>query len=155
MTYDNEAVVRQAYHLAEGNVLDVTGFVACFTEDGVFYDVVANNTYEGQEIGDVVTWMGNLLPDVHRKLYRVTTLGDLVAVELAIQGTFRGPLDTPAGAIQPMGAKIDIPTADFWYMRDGKVERFNCYVGYSVMYAQMGAAPDFASAVAAAPAPAG
>jgi hypothetical protein len=37
-------------------------------------------------------------------------------------------------------------------MRDGKVETFNCYVGYSVMFAQMGAAPDFASAVAAVPA---
>jgi hypothetical protein len=96
--------------------------------------------------------MGNLLPDVHRELRRVTALGDVVAVELSIQGTFEGPLETPAGAIQPTGAKIDIPTADFWYMHDGKVETFNCYVGYSVMFAQMGAAPDFASAVAAAPA---
>jgi ketosteroid isomerase-like protein len=152
MTYDNEAIVRQDYHLAEGNVLDVAGFVASFTEDGVFNDIVADKSYEGQAIGDTVTWMGNLLPDVHRELHRVTALGDVVAVELSIQGTFEGPLDTPAGAIQPTGAKIDIPTADFWYMRDGKVETFNCYVGYSVMFAQMGAAPDFASAVAAVPA---
>ena len=46
------------------------------------------------------------------------------------------------------GAKIDVPTADFWYLRDGKVETFNCYVGYSAMFAQMGVMPDFASAVA-------
>jgi ketosteroid isomerase-like protein len=151
MAYDNEAIVRHAYHLAEGNVLDVAGFVACFTEDGVFDDIVGGKLYEGQAIGDTVTWMGNLLPDVHRELRRVTTLGDVVAVELSIQGTFEGPLDTPAGAIQPTGAKIDIPTADFWYMQDGKVKRFNCYVGYVVMYTQMGAPPDFASAVAAAP----
>jgi len=151
MAYDNEAIVRHAYHLAEGNVLDVAGFVACFTDDGVFDDIVAGKLYEGQAIGDTVTWMGNLLPDVHRELHRVTTLGDVVAVELSIQGTFEGPLDTPAGAIQPTGAKIDIPTADFWYMQDGKVKRFNCYVGCVVMYTQMGAPPDFASAVAAAP----
>jgi hypothetical protein len=27
MTYDNEAIVRHAYHTAEGSVLDVAGFV--------------------------------------------------------------------------------------------------------------------------------
>ena len=152
MTSNNETAVRHAYHLAEGNVLDVAGFVAAFTEDGVFDDIVADKTYEGQAIGDTVTWMANLLPDVHRELHRVQDLGDVVAVELSIQGTFEGPLDTPAGAVQPTGAKIDIPTADFWYMRDGKVARFNCYVGYNVMYSQMGAPPDFASAVAGVPA---
>jgi hypothetical protein len=93
--------------------------------------------------------MAKLLPDVHRELLRVNALGDVVTVELSIQGTFLGPLETPAGTVQPTGAKIDVPTADFWYVRDGKVETFNCYVGYSVMFAQMGAMPDFESAVAA------
>ena len=91
--------------------------------------------------------MGKLIPDVHRELHRVTVLGDVVAVELSIQGTFLGPLETPAGIVQPTGAKIDVPTADFWYLRDGKIETFNCYVGYSIMFAQMGVLPDFASAV--------
>jgi SnoaL-like domain len=92
--------------------------------------------------------MAKLLPDVHRDLHRVTVLGDVVAVELSIQGTFLGPLETPAGIVQPTGAKIDVPTADFWYLRDGKIETFNCYVGYSIMFVQMGVVPDFASAVA-------
>ena len=42
-----------------------------------------------------------------------------------------------------------MPTADFWYLRDGKIETFDCYVGFSIMFAQMGVMPDFASAVAA------
>ena len=147
MAYDNEAVVRHAYHTAEGNVLDVAGFVASFTEDGVFNNIVANESYRGERLGDVVLDMAKLLPDVHRELYRVSVLGDVVAVELSIQGTFLGPLETPAGTIQPTGAKIDVPTADFWYLRDGKVETFNCYVGFSVMFAQIGAPPDFAAAV--------
>jgi hypothetical protein len=42
-----------------------------------------------------------------------------------------------------------VPTADFWYLHDGKIETFNCYVGYRIMFAQMGVLPDFASAVAA------
>jgi hypothetical protein len=37
-------------------------------------------------------------------------------------------------------------------LRDGKIESFNCYVGYSVMFAQMGVNPDFAAAVDATPA---
>jgi hypothetical protein len=46
------------------------------------------------------------------------------------------------------GAKIDVPTADFWYLRDGKVEKFDCYVGYTDMYAQMGVNLDWAAAIA-------
>ena len=152
MTHDNEAIVRHAYHTAEGSVLDVAGFVASFTDDGVFNNVVAGESYRGERLGDVVVDMAKLLPDVHRELYRVSVLGDVVAVELSIQGTFLGPLETPAGTIEPTGARIDVPTADFWYLRDGKVETFNCYVGFSVMFAQMGAPPDFASALAAHPA---
>ena len=149
MTHDNEAIVRHAYHMAEGDVLDVPGFVGSFTEDGVFNDIVGQESYRGEKLGDVLLNMAKLLPDVHRELHRVSALGDVVAVELSIQGTFQGPLETPAGIVQPTGAKVDVPTADFWYLRDGKIETFNCYVGYSVMFAQMGVTPDFASAVTA------
>jgi SnoaL-like protein len=147
MTHDNEAIVRHAYHTVEGDVQDVAGFVGSFTEDGVFNDVVGEESYRGEQLGDVVVRMAQLVPDVHRELYRVNVLGDVVAVELSIQGTFLGPLETPAGIVQPTGAKIDVPTADFWYLRDDKIETFNCYVGYSIMFAQMGVMPDLASAV--------
>jgi len=36
MNYDDEAIVRNAYHPAEGNVLDIPGCIDSFTEDGVF-----------------------------------------------------------------------------------------------------------------------
>jgi ketosteroid isomerase-like protein len=149
MTHDNEAIVRNAYRAAEGDVLDVAGFVGSFAQDGVFNDIVGQESYRGEQLADVVLRMAQLLPDVHRELHRVTALGDTVAVELSIQGTFLGPLETPAGVVQPTRAKIDVPTADFWYLRDGKIETFNCYVGFPIMFAQMGVMPDFASAVAA------
>jgi hypothetical protein len=63
--------------------------------------------------------MGKLVPDVHRALYRVNVLGDVVAIEVSIRGTFLGPFETPAGVIQPTGAKINFPTADFSCARDG------------------------------------
>ena len=149
MSTNAEAVVRAAYHAAEGTVLDIEGFKDLFTEDGVFNNVVAGESYRGEHLGDLVAFMGALAPDVHRELHRVHVIGDVVTVELSIRGTFTGPFPTPAGVVAPTGAKLDIPTADFWYIEDGKIKEFNCYVGLSVMLTQLGVAPDFASAVAA------
>jgi len=152
VTTDTEALVRRAYHMAEGDVLDAQGFIDLFAEDGVFNGiggVSGQESYRGEHLGDVIVWMGKFLPDVHRELHRVNVLGDVVAIELSIRGTFLGPFETPAGVIQPTGAKLDIPTADFWYVRHGKIQEFNCHIGTTTMFAQLGVLPDFASAVAA------
>jgi ketosteroid isomerase-like protein len=143
----NEEIVRAAYRTAEGSVQDLAGWRNAFTEDGVFNNIAAGESYTGDRLGDVVTYMGSLLPDVHRELLRVHESGNLVVVELLIQGTFLGPLPTPAGPVAPTGAKVSIPTADFFYLRDGKIETFNCYVSMNIMLAQMGVYPDFAAAV--------
>jgi ketosteroid isomerase-like protein len=147
MAYDNEAIVRNAYHTAEGNVLDIPGWVGSFTEDGVFNNVSGEASYRGEHLKDVVLSFAKQFPDIHRELHRVNVMGDVVAVELSIQGTFDGPMETPAGVIQPTGAKVDIPCADFFYMRNGKIERFDCYPAVSTMLEQIGVLPDFASAV--------
>src|ERR1700745_735912 len=108
MTYDNETIVRNAYHTAEGNVLDIPGWVGSFTEDGVFHNVPGEESYRGEHLKDVFMTLAKMFPDVHRELYRVNVMGDVVAIELAIQGTFRGPLETPVGVIQPTGAEANI-----------------------------------------------
>jgi ketosteroid isomerase-like protein len=145
-TYDNEVIIRQAYHTAEGSVLDVAGFAGGFAKDGVINLGHAGvepippgaRTYRGDKLGELVLLIAKYLPDVHRELHRVNVLGDKVAIELSIQGTFLGPLETPTGIIQPTGAKVDGPCADFWYLRDGKIERFDCYIMLDTMRAQMG-----------------
>ncbi|MFJ1604280.1 nuclear transport factor 2 family protein [Streptomyces sp. NPDC088253] len=144
---ENLAVVLRDYHVAEGRSLDVKTFVNSFAKDGVFNDMVAGQAYRGKALGDVLPYMANLFPDVHRDLKRITVNGDVVSIELSIQGTFEGPLQSPAGTVKPTGAKVDAPTADFWYLHNGKVEKFNCYVGYSKMYSDMGVNFDWASAV--------
>ncbi|SEL31218.1 nuclear transport factor 2 family protein [Streptacidiphilus jiangxiensis] len=145
---DNLAVVLGAYHDAEGASLNVDDFVNRFTDDGVFNDMVAGQSYRGQALGDVLTNMASIFPDVHRDLRSITVSGDEVSLELAIQGTFEGPAPTPAGTLKPNGARIDVPTADFWYLKDGKITKFDCFVGYTDMYAQMGVNLDWAGAVA-------
>ncbi len=146
----NLAVVLRAYHLGEGDVLDAQGFMDLFAEDGVLNGiggVEGQTSLRGQQLGDLIVWLGKFLPDIHRELKQITVNGDVVSIELSIQGTFLGPFQTPAGPIQPTGVKIDFPTADFWYLRDGKVEVFDCHIAFATLYAQLGVLPDYASAV--------
>ncbi|HEX8005533.1 MAG TPA: hypothetical protein VF482_03800 [Trebonia sp.] len=46
-------------------------------------------------------------------------------------------------------AEDDVPAAGFWYVRDGKIQEFNCHIGLTAMFAQLGVLPDFTSAVTA------
>ena len=62
MNYDNEAIVRNAYHTAEGNVLDIPGWIGSFTEDGVFNNVTGEESYRGEHLKDVVIAFGQMLP---------------------------------------------------------------------------------------------
>jgi hypothetical protein len=146
----NEEVVREAYHLAEGNVLDGHGFRALFAEDGTFNDVPNSMTFRGDQIPQALAGLASVFPDIHRELLEVHVLGDVIAVELRIQGTHLGAFPTPVGDIRPTGNRIDVPTADLWYLREGKIETFNCYNSANVLLAQIGANPDFASAIEAA-----
>ena len=146
----NLAVVLRAYHLGEGDVLDAQGFMDLFAEDGVLNGiggVEGQTSLRGQQLGDLIVWLGKFLPDIHRELKQITVNGEVVSIELSIQGTFLGPFETPDGVIQPTGAKLDFPTADFWYLRNGKVEKFDCHIAFATLFAQLGVLPDFASAV--------
>jgi hypothetical protein len=46
MKTDAETVVRRAYHLAEGNVMDVQGFIDLFAADGVLN--AGQESYRGE-----------------------------------------------------------------------------------------------------------
>ena len=148
----NLAVVLQAYHDGEGDSLDPQGFRDLFAADGVLNGiggVDGQDSLRGTQLSGLIVFLSEFLPDIHRQLKQITVNGDVVSIELSIQGTFLGPFQTPAGVIQPTGAKIDFPTADFWYLRHGKIEKFDCHIAFTTLYAQLGVLPDFASAVAA------
>ena len=42
-------------------------------------------------------------PDMHRELYQLYVSGNIVVVQLALQGTHLGPLHLPAGTLPPTG----------------------------------------------------
>ena len=148
----NLAVVLRAYHDGEGTSLDPQGFRDLFAADGVLNGIgneQGQTSLRGTQLSDLITFLAQFLPDIHRQLKQITVSGDVVSIELSIQGTFLGPFQTPAGEVKPTGAKIDFPTADFWYLRNGKVAVFDCHIAFTTLFAQLGILPDYASAVAA------
>jgi len=148
----NLAVVLRAYHDGEGDSLDPRGFRDLFAADGVLNgigDVEGQTSLRGTQLSGLIVFLAQFLPDIHRELKQITVSGDEVCIQLSIQGTFLGPLQTPAGVIQPTGAKIDFPTADFWHLRDRKIEVFDCHIAFTTLFAQLGILPDYASAVGA------
>jgi len=133
----NEAFIRKAYQIAESQ--DVTAWVKCFTEDGTFTDESIGITYRGaSELGRTVEIYATAFPDMHRELYRFVSIGDVVVVELALQGAHKGPLQLPLGTIQPTGKRMNAPCCDVFRLKGGKIQSFNCYSSGTVLLTQLG-----------------
>jgi ketosteroid isomerase-like protein len=132
----NVEFVRSAYAIAEeGNI---PGWIDCFTPDGVFNDYSVNVTYTGpSEVAKPVEYYGAAFSDMHRELYHVYDAGDVVIVELALQGTHDGALHLPFGMLPPTGKKMDAPCCDVFTIEGGKIKQFNCYPEGSVILSQL------------------
>ncbi|MFE6894414.1 nuclear transport factor 2 family protein [Streptomyces sp. NPDC057694] len=132
----NEKFIRSAYQVAE--VQDLPGWIDCFTKEGTFTDMSVGVTYRGKDVAQPVETYAKAFPDMHRELYDVYVQGDIVIVELSLNGTHNGPLETAMGTIAPTGKTVKIPCCDVFRVRDGKIESFNCYPSGTVMFAQLG-----------------
>ena len=147
---NNEQIIRSAYERAEK--VDVQGWVECFTSDGTFTDMSIGVTYRGADgptsLGKTVEVYAKAFPDMHRELYRFFSVGDTVVVELALQGTHKGPLPTPMGVLPPTGKRMDAPCCDVFRLVNGKIQSFNCYPSGTVIFAQLGVLSNIEAAVA-------
>jgi len=148
---NNEQIIRTAYELAEK--VDVKGWTQCFTPDGTFTDMSIGITYRGPDgptgLGKTVEVYAKAFPDMHRELYRVFSIGDVVVVELALQGTHQGPLPTPMGILPATGKRMDAPCCDVFRIVNGKIQSFNCYPSGTVIFAQLGVLSNIEGAIAA------
>ena len=132
----NEAAIRNAYQVAEEK--NIAGWVNCFTSDGTFTDESIGVTYRGQGLGKTVEVYAAAFPDMHRELFRVFEVGNTVIVELALQGTHKGPLALPSGTIPATGKRMDAPCCDVFRLKNGKIESFNCYPSGTIILGQLG-----------------
>ena len=146
MTLDNALIVRQAYKIAEN--MDMAAWVAAFTEDGTFTDESIGVTWTGpDELPVQVENYHRAFPDMHRELHQVYVSGNIVVVQLALQGTHLGPLSMPAGTLPPTGKRMDAPCCDVFELTDGKIKRFDCYPEGSVVLTQLGVIGNLSAAL--------
>ena len=145
MDHDNVAAVRNAYAVAERKDLD--GWINCFTADGVFTDNSVGATYRGRALADPVRNYGTAFSNMHRGLGPIYVDGNVVIVQLALQGTHDGPLQTPFGELPATGKQMDAPCCDVFELEGGKIKRFDCYPEGSVIFAQLGVLTNLGAAL--------
>ncbi|ASR07456.1 ketosteroid isomerase [Rhizobium leguminosarum bv. viciae] len=137
---DDIHTIKELYAAAEGDGLDVGKFVSFFSEDAYVRDIPTDMEFRGKDIAMVAGGMAQAFPDIHRELFNIYAMEDVIVVELAIRGTHRGALVTSAGTVPPTGRTIDVPCCDVFHMRDGKVVSFHCYNAASILQRQLGLA---------------
>ncbi|NGZ88135.1 nuclear transport factor 2 family protein [Duganella aceris] len=141
----NEQIIRELYQRAEEQ--DTAGFMALFAPEGYFHDISAGQKYVGAEIGKTVDIYATAFPDMHRALEEVIVMGDVVVVQLSLNGTHNGPLVLPAGTIPATQQTIKTPCCDVFRLRDGKVMSFDCYTAATILFAQLGVLGNLSAAL--------
>jgi|SRR5882762_129314 len=147
MSKNNEELIRHAYQVAE--IQDGPAFAECFTEDGTWNDMASTMVLKGHdEIAGGISSVAKTFPDIHRELHNVYVNGDIVFVELTLSATHLGPLNTVAGVIPGTGRKAEWPCLDVYRMRDGKIEKFDCYNSATILLDQLGVLSNLEAAAA-------
>jgi len=146
----NAEFVRRAYEIAEAR--DIQGWIDCFTPNGVFVDNSVQVTYRGpSEVAKPVEYYGAAFSDMHRELYDVYVSGDVVVVQLALQGTHDGALHLPFGMLPATGKSMDAPCCDVFKLKNGKLDRFDCYPEGSVILEQLGVLSNLGAVIEPSP----
>ena len=133
---ENEHLIRQLYAVAE--LKDSAGFASLFSDDGYFWDVSAGAKYYGPDIGKTVDVYATAFSKMHRELEQFYVIGDVVIVELSLNGTHDGPLALAAGTIPASGREIHTPCCDVFHLEKGKVKSFHCYTAGTILFGQLG-----------------
>jgi ketosteroid isomerase-like protein len=142
---ENERIIRELYQLAEDK--NFPAFADLFGENGLFVDMSSGATFQGKETGKPVAMYAAAFPDMRRKLGRFIESGNVVVVELTLNGTHQGELVLPHGVIAPTQRRIEVPCCDVFLLEDGKVALFRCYNLASVLFAQLGVLDNLSAAV--------
>jgi len=134
-TVSNDETIRNLYAVAEK---EPKRFRALFTENGYWWDVPAGVKYQGDEIARAADIYSVAFPDMHRELSKLYFDGDVVIVELSLNGTHRGDLPMGLGTIPATGKEFHVPCVDVFYLEDGKVSAFHCHYAGTIMLGQLG-----------------
>lgn len=118
---------------------DFDGATACFEPDCTTVTPAgAMGTADHEQFGRAFK---AALPDAHMVFDRAIESDDAVAVEGRFVGRHSADLVTPQGTIPASGANLDMPFADFFRVKDGRIVEHRVYWDQLGMMAQLGAGP--------------
>ncbi|MDX6612924.1 MAG: hypothetical protein QOD75_2110 [Blastocatellia bacterium] len=90
----NEEIIRDLYLVAEK---EPKRFRSLFTQNGYWWDVPAGVKYHGDDIARAADIYWAAFPDMHRALEELYVDGDVVVVQLSLNGTHQGDLSNGPG----------------------------------------------------------
>jgi hypothetical protein len=131
----NDTIIRNLYLVAEQ---EPKRFRSLFTKNGYWWDVPAGVKYVGDDVARAADIYSAAFPDMHRELSHLYFDGDVVVVELTLNGTHLGDLPMGLGALPPTGKEFHIPCVDIFHVEDGKVSAFDCHYAGTIMLGQLG-----------------
>jgi predicted ester cyclase len=142
MATDNASVLRACYEAFNTKELD--RLASCAAPDAQATNVAFG--WKGTLREDLENF-ARAFPDGRIEVLNLVAQGDLVCAEIVGRGTHKGPLAGPTGDIAPTGRRVEIPMAEIYRFRDGKIVELRYYFDAFSFYRQLGlGAPQMAEA---------
>jgi len=134
---DSSAIVQNFYdNWAAGRLDEVRSL---FTDDAAIATPAGTFDLDAHEqMGQAFM---TAFPDSHMDVSRIVTVGDEVWVTGRFKGTQTGDLVGEQGTVPASGRAIDVPFAEVFTVREGKIARQETYWDQMTMMAQIGALP--------------
>ena len=104
----------------------------------IFQMCLRGQNIYGPDIGKTVSIYATSFPDMHRELEKLYVMGDVVIVELSLNGTQNGSLALAVGTIPASGNEMHTLCCDVFHLENGKVKSFHCYTAGTILFGQLG-----------------
>ena len=136
METDAGALVTGFYGHFEAN--DIDAAVAAFSDELETIDPGMGTVHGIEPFREYLETFKRAMPDARAVIERAYEAGDTVIVEGRFVGTHTGPLAGDDGDIEPTGASVDLPFADFSRVEDGKIVSYHTYYDQVGLLTQLG-----------------
>jgi steroid delta-isomerase-like uncharacterized protein len=130
---DNASIIRAFYEAFDTKDLDKLATYAAA-------DAQALNVPFGLKLSlrdDWETWF-RAFPDGKLEAVNLVAQGDHVFAECVGRGTHTGTLKGPSGEIPATGRKVEVPLAEIFRFREGKIVELRYYFDAFGLYRQLG-----------------
>ncbi len=135
--FDAEALIRE--HLAAFDAGDVARFKATVTPDVVYTQEASGLVLRGaDQLAGLMQAFTTALPDLKETIKRIGVFEGGGVAEFVVTGTFKGPLVTAQGTIQPTGKSLTMPDCIVFTFRDGKIAAEDDYFDNLTFLTQLG-----------------